>query len=132
MGLANCPECGKLYLENPSKLCQDCYALQEIDEEKVVNFLREKRKSTLQEIHEATGVRHKVILQMLNRHRITSDITVSYPCETCGEPITEGRICGKCNKNILDQIKPEPPKAPEPEQGRRRDQMYTGDRFRGQ
>ena len=33
MGLANCKECGKLYVQNPAGLCQDCYRIEEENEE---------------------------------------------------------------------------------------------------
>jgi rRNA maturation endonuclease Nob1 len=134
MGLANCPECGKLYLENPSGVCAACYVLMEADEIKVADFLREKRKASLQEIHEGTGVRIKVILRMINQNRVTGDFEVSYPCETCGVPIEEGRICDKCSKNVLDQVKPQFAKKPAEatEQGKRQDRVYLGDRFHKQ
>jgi flagellar operon protein (TIGR03826 family) len=104
MGLANCPECGKLYVENAVRVCPECYRRQEDDAEKVVEYLRNVDKATLEEIHQATGVKHKIILRLLHSGRIVGS-TISYPCETCGTLIDNGRICDKCSRNILDQIK---------------------------
>ena len=104
MGLGNCPECGKLYVENAARVCPECYRRQEEDSEKVVEYLRDVDKATLEEIHQATGVKHKIILRLLHSGRIMGS-AISYPCETCGTLIDTGRLCDKCSKNILDQIK---------------------------
>ena len=103
MGLANCSECGKIYVENAARVCPECYRRQEEDAEKVVEYLRDVDKATLEEIHQATGVKHKIILRLLRSGRIMGS-AISYPCETCGTLIDEGRLCDKCSKNILDQI----------------------------
>ena len=105
MGLDNCAECGKVYVENVARLCPECYRKQEDDAETVVEFLRDTRKATMEEIHQATGVKHKIILRLLRSGRIMGDI--SYPCDSCGDLINVGRLCNKCSKNILDQIKTE-------------------------
>jgi ribosomal protein L32 len=105
MGLDNCPECGKLYVENVARLCPECYRKQEEDAEQVMEYLRDTNKATLEEIHHATGVKHKIILRLLRSGRIVGGI--SYPCDSCGDLITEGRICNKCSKNFLDQIRAE-------------------------
>ncbi|WP_371372087.1 flagellar protein [Sporomusa aerivorans] len=106
MGLSNCPECGKLYVENAARVCPECYRKQEEDAEKVIEYLRDIDKATLEEIHQATGVKHKIILRLLRSGRIMGS-EISYPCESCGTLIAEGRLCDKCSKNILDQIKTE-------------------------
>ncbi|WP_425058510.1 hypothetical protein SCACP_31650 [Sporomusa carbonis] len=106
MGLGNCPECGKLYLENTALLCPDCYRKQEADAEKVIEYLKDVDKATLEEIHQATGVKHKIILRLIRSGRIIGN-SISYPCESCGTLIDEGRLCEKCSKNILDQLKPD-------------------------
>lgn len=104
MGLKNCPTCGKLMLENPRGICPECYVQEEQDELKVVEYLREKKKSSVDEIHEATGVKIKTILRMIRESRILSDVSVTFPCESCGAPIIEGRICSTCSKNFTNQL----------------------------
>ncbi|SDF79489.1 flagellar protein [Sporolituus thermophilus] len=128
MALKYCPDCGKLYVENAVGLCPACYAEQEQDELKVADYLREVKRASLEEIHQATGVRHKVILRMLRAGRIFAGAEVSYPCETCGEPITQGRLCAKCSRNFLEQLPPARKEAPEASQERSR--MYTKDIFK--
>lgn len=113
MGLGNCPECGKVYIENPAKLCPVCYEQEEKDADKVADFLRDNPKSHINEVHEATGIKHKVILRMIKKGRVWGDISVEYPCDSCGKPITEGRLCYGCSSNILSQLKPGDPAKPE-------------------
>lgn len=113
MGLSNCPECGKLYIENPARLCPECYEKEEKDADLVADFLREHPRSHINDVHEATGVKHKVILRMLKKGRVTGDISVAYPCESCGKSITEGRLCSECSRNILNQLKSGELKKPE-------------------
>ena len=108
MGLANCKECGKLFVQNPSGICPDCYQLLEEQESKVAAYLRDNQRASLNEVHEATGVPEKVILKMIKKGRITGADNIAYPCETCGRPITEGRVCQECGRRVLDQIKGEP------------------------
>ena len=109
MGLANCKECGKIYMQTAAGLCPDCYRLEEENEEKVARYLRDHPgKASINEVHEATKVPEKTILKMIKKGRITGDIEMSYPCESCGKPITEGRVCQECGKKVLDQIKAEP------------------------
>ena len=121
MGLANCKECGKLYMQTAAGLCPDCFRLEEEYEAKVAKYLRDHSKATIIEVHEATEVPEKVILRMIKKGRITGEIEISYPCETCGKVITEGRVCQECGKKVLNQMKPEPkpatPPPPAPKQG---------------
>ncbi|NLP42529.1 MAG: flagellar protein, partial [Veillonellaceae bacterium] len=70
MGLKNCPECGRLFVENPSGMCPACYEKVEEDELKVVEYLRDTRKASLKEIHEATGVKEGIIMRMIKRGRL--------------------------------------------------------------
>ena len=105
MGLKNCSECGRIYVENPSGLCQECYAREEEDERIIGEYLREKGTASIPEIHEATGVKEKTILRMMKSGRILSHGEVVYPCERCGALISEGRVCAKCGHNFTQQVK---------------------------
>lgn len=105
-GLKNCPECGRLFVDNILGLCPDCQRKELEAEEIVAAFLRKTQKASIEEIHEATGVKEKVILRMINRGRIVGDFEITYPCENCGAQITEGRLCISCAKNFVEQVKP--------------------------
>ena len=114
MGLANCKECGKLFVQNPSGICPDCYQLLEEQESKVAAYLRDNQRASITEVHEATGVPEKVILKMIKKGRIVGNIALEYPCETCGKPINEGRVCTECGRRVLDQLKTDPRPAAKP------------------
>lgn len=133
MNLANCIECGGIMVENPTKLCPNCIREEELAEDRVSEYLRENnRKASLEEIAKETGVKTKVILRMLKRGRLeSSGVEISYPCETCGGPIYEGRLCTRCSQNISKQIKHEDWQPQEKQESSKRDeQMYTKDLFR--
>lgn len=130
MKLVNCSDCGTLCVESPTNLCPNCMRAEDEAEDRVAEYLRNTAKASLEDIHQATGVKHRIILRMLKRGRIFSDAIISYPCETCGAPITEGRVCANCSKNIVDQIKttPEEWKPQERLESTRKDErMYTKD-----
>jgi uncharacterized Zn finger protein (UPF0148 family) len=107
MGIKNCPECGKLYMENPSGLCPECYAQEEVYEHQIGEYLREHGKASVETIHKATGVKEKIILRMIRSGRLLVDgiSLISYPCDMCGVPIYEGRICAKCGSSFTKQVK---------------------------
>ena len=128
MNLKNCIECGNIMVENPSGLCPNCIRDEEEAEDKVAEFLRDTRRASAEEIAKGTGVKLKIILRMLKRGRITSDAQISYPCETCGAQIAEGRVCDQCAKGINDQIKKEPWQAPKQAEAPKKDErMYIKD-----
>lgn len=125
MGLANCSECGKLYLENPHRLCPACLERQDEEEKLIAEYLRTIDKASLQEIRQATGVREKTINRMLKQGRLYGNFTVEYPCEMCGTIITEGRVCRHCLQSLGGPAAGGQG-APEGQRAARR--MYTSDR----
>ena len=103
--LGNCPVCGKLYMETGQRMCRDCYEKELEDENTVATFVRDHDKATVKEICDGTGVKERVVMRMVRAGRfIESGIAISYPCESCGTPITRGRLCEKCNNNIMQQV----------------------------
>jgi NMD protein affecting ribosome stability and mRNA decay len=103
MDLKNCIECGRLYVGNPSGLCPECYDKEEKEELIIVEYMREAGKASMQQIHQETGVSERTIMRMMKKGRFIGKFDISYPCEVCGTPITEGRLCIDCSKNIMDQ-----------------------------
>lgn len=126
MGLGNCPECGRLYMENPARMCQDCLQQEEIDEVKVGEFLRENGNASIEQINKHTGVKEKTILRMMKKGRLIGNYRISYPCELCGELIDEGRLCISCSKGINKQIKEQADKeAAQPQSFKKTGRMYS-------
>ena len=106
MGLANCKECGKIYMQTAAGLCPDCYSVAEENELKVAHYLQDHCRASISEVHEATGVSETTILKMIKKGRITSDVEISYPCKNCGKPIMEGSVCQECGRKFRGMIKP--------------------------
>lgn len=134
MNLKNCTGCGKLYVENPSGLCPECFDKEEKDELIITEYMREVGKASMQQIHEETGVNERTIMRMLKKGRFIGKFSISYPCETCKAPITEGRLCNACGRNILEQANKEAEKdaqkAAEREAAfKRAGRMYTREKF---
>lgn len=115
MGAANCPNCGRLYMENQVGMCTDCFRKEQDAEDQVAHFLRGKQNSSIDEIHEATKVDVKIILRMIRKGRITGSAVIAYPCDSCRKPITSGRYCQACSSGVLDQVKEEPKPLPKTE-----------------
>lgn len=103
MGLKNCSECGKIYLENAVKLCPDCYEAEEAHERTIGEYLREHGRSSIEQIHQATGVKEKTIVRMLKSGRLFADGMIGYPCGMCGVVIYEGRLCAACGVGLVKQ-----------------------------
>lgn len=116
-------------MQNPAGICPECYRQNEEQEEKVAEYLRRNRRSTISEVHQATGVPERIIIKMIKAGRIIGDISVEYPCESCGKPILEGRFCVECSQGVLNQLKSEPkPSAPQRESNTIRkpgEKLYT-------
>ena len=92
-------------MENPSKLCPECYAQEEVYERTIGEYLRKKGRATVEEIHIDTEVDEKIIIRMLKSGRLFSDGMIGYPCEMCREPIYAGRLCTDCSNGLTKQVK---------------------------
>lgn len=134
MNVGNCPECGRLYMKTTLGMCNDCYRLEEDNEKIVAEYVRDNPKSSVEAIHKATGIKEKTIFRMIKNGRFMDAGEISYPCESCGKPIYEGRLCDKCNTNFVNQVKESDAtraaKTKEDEERRRRSGMYTKNMIR--
>ncbi|WP_010278726.1 TIGR03826 family flagellar region protein [Paenibacillus senegalensis] len=102
----NCPQCGRLYVRNFKEVCPSCLQDIELQYEKCSKYLRENRKSNLQELHEATEVPYKQIIKFIKEGRISLyDMpNLSYPCEVCGKMIREQSMCDSCRNRLVKDI----------------------------
>ena len=112
--LANCPICGQLFMKGIRSVCQACYQEEEEKFETVYAFIRNKknRSAKMDEICEKTGVSEKTINRFVKegRIRLSEFPNLTYPCESCGHPIREGKLCTGCKKKLrksLDQYNQE-------------------------
>jgi flagellar operon protein (TIGR03826 family) len=107
--LANCPKCNALFVKTQFRtVCDACFKEEETAYETVYQFLRkrENRKALLQEVIDGTGVSEGLILKFIRNGRIqlANFPNLGYPCEKCGKPIREDRLCENCKKDIHKQL----------------------------
>jgi flagellar operon protein (TIGR03826 family) len=100
----NCPGCGKIFVRSLREVCQDCFKKEEADFQTVYQFIRKKenRMASREEVEEVTGVKGEVITKFIKKGRLHLQAfpNLTYPCESCGKAIREGRICEACKANI--------------------------------
>lgn len=130
--LANCARCGAVFVKSLRDICQNCYREEEKAFQTVYNFLkvRKNREATILEIVEATDVEEELIIKFVKEKRLTpKDFPMlAYPCQRCGEKITEGKLCTSCSKEIqtdLAQFEEEERKAVERKEREKQDIYFT-------
>lgn len=105
--LSNCSRCDKLFIKVNSDLCPACYKA--IDEEYRIcaDYLRDNKLVSIYDLSEATGVSVKQIMRFIKEGRISKadSPNLVYPCEACGEPINEGKLCKKCSERLQKGFK---------------------------
>ncbi|QQK81583.1 hypothetical protein HUG20_17800 [Salicibibacter cibi] len=106
--LANCPECGTLYVKTVISLCDRCRQSKEKRFNKVYEFLRKKenRESTISETAVRTGVSETEILEFIREGRLQ---LAEFPnfhmrCAFCGDATRNGRLCKSCEKQLQGDI----------------------------
>ncbi|MGM8215196.1 TIGR03826 family flagellar region protein [Bacillaceae bacterium W0354] len=106
--LANCPNCGKLFVKGVQSVCRECYLEEEEKYAIVYEFLRQKenRQATVLEVSEATGVEEALIMKFVKQRRLlqANFPNLTYPCDRCGKPIREGKMCKSCVEDIREGL----------------------------
>ncbi|MCI1858728.1 MAG: hypothetical protein LKI80_11280 [Sporolactobacillus sp.] len=106
--LANCRNCGRLFVRTSSPYCPDCLREQNKKFDRVYNFIRrrEHRKATVAEVHEATDVETDLIYEWVREGRLTTTAfpNLGYPCKSCGKLITRGTLCDDCRRKLERDI----------------------------
>lgn len=96
-----CKLCGKIYRYAGSVFCPAC--VQDIDKHfrLVKDFLYKNRNMTIAEVAEQTGTDERIILHFLKEGRLEMTTAGDFlRCESCGTPITTGRLCSKCASGL--------------------------------
>lgn len=104
--LGNCTRCGKLFLKLRD-ICPDCFQKQEDNFVLVNEYIRNHNNCTIQEVSDETGVSITQIRQFIlaNRIIVNNFPNLSYPCDTCGSQIKEGKKCQSCMVTINELSK---------------------------
>src|SRR5690606_25191780 len=82
--------------------------LKEVDQQllKCIEYLRENKGCTLQQLSEATGVPTRTIIRFIRDGRIAtmSSPNLATPCEHCGEPAIGSNLCDPCRRKLSQDI----------------------------
>lgn len=107
MDLANCPRCGRLFSKNFRDVCQNCHQELEHDYERCVNYLRENKGLTIQQLSDDTELSIRQITRWIREGRISlfNAPNMSYPCESCGILIRDGHMCDSCRNRLQRDVK---------------------------
>lgn len=107
MSLANCSRCGKVFsfVQGGKDVCPVCIKEEEDNYLKVFHFLSTRPGATAQEIAQATEVDIREIYRFVRENRLQLvKVDTGLFCESCGIPITQGKMCEKCVKQLSAEI----------------------------
>ena len=102
MGLQNCKKCGRLFNRTINDNCQVCVKEEEEAFFTVRDYLRENKRASANEVADGTGIELSLIVKFIREGRLSTvdNPMLSYPCDACEEPITNGRYCKPCKEKL--------------------------------
>lgn len=134
MVLRNCNRCGKLFEAVSARMtiCPECEQADELDFEKVKEFIAEHPTANVIEVTKGTGVARKRIYEWIRSGRLNaggfhSHLTVE--CESCGAPISSGRLCKECSARLRREAEKVLGKDKKPEKEGERAGFHLADRL---
>ncbi len=136
MELTNCKECGKLFSPQArEKVCPVCRQDEEKKYQKVKDYLWDNPNASVEEVHKATEVETDLIIKFVKEGRLVADgldVDILLDCERCGAPITGGRFCSSCLKELQEGLsgKKEVDKKEKKRRGKKSQEMHLKKRTR--
>lgn len=102
MDVRNCFRCGKIYNYDGFRICPTCRREEEVDFQRIKEYLYEYPGANISEVHEATKIDTNKIIEFLREGRleISEGSNLILECENCGVSIKTGRFCDKCASNL--------------------------------
>lgn len=102
MDIRNCKRCGKIYNYDGFSICRNCRRDDEVDFQKVKEYVYEYPGANISEVHEVTEVAVDKIISFLREGRleIAEGGNLILECENCGVSIRTGRFCDKCTSDL--------------------------------
>ena len=116
MQFVNCPRCGKMFNKTDKPICKTCEKEDQDTYEKVREFVKENPDLPINVVAEETEVSVKRIMSYIRDGRldVSRGMSADVVCMQCGKPITTGRVCDMCAKNLKTGIEKHRPKSAEP------------------
>jgi flagellar operon protein (TIGR03826 family) len=106
LNVANCPRCGRVFVKGIQEVCPNCLKEIELQYDKCSKYLRENKGIGIRDLSEATDVPVRQITKFIREGRISIKNlpNMAYPCESCGNDIREGQICGSCRSKLAKDM----------------------------
>ncbi|MGL4362143.1 MAG: hypothetical protein ACRCSG_02555 [Cellulosilyticaceae bacterium] len=107
MEIKVCKRCKKMFQYIAGRtICPACIKNEEDIFIKVKEYLRENRGADMNTVCEETGATTAMIQMFLREGRleVATGSPLSMNCEHCGETISKGRYCEKCQKELQDSF----------------------------
>lgn len=98
MGLENCTRCGRVFNRITRDVCPECVADEDRTYKRITAYLHEHPESSVAEVARATETEESRVLEFVRAGRLALKSGVA--CERCGEPITTGRLCDRCAREV--------------------------------
>ncbi|MCT2537249.1 hypothetical protein NC661_14580 [Aquibacillus koreensis] len=106
--LANCPRCNALFVKGLRSVCENCFKEEEKKFQTVYDYLRPRknRQATIPQIVDDTGVEEDYIYKFVKekRLRVSQFPNLNFPCERCGKPIDDGKLCKSCADGLVSDL----------------------------
>jgi hypothetical protein len=105
--VANCPGCGKVFQKNLRNLCMDCVKSLQDEFDTCERYMRNNRKASTEQLSAASGVPVKQIIVWIKERRlpVTDFSNLTYPCNSCGEPLRQQEMCYPCRTRLTKDIR---------------------------
>lgn len=96
--LKNCQICGKVFMAQGSeKICRSCQDAQAEIEAKVMQYVRDNPRCSIQDITDNTGATEALIRRLIEAGRFEQiGVDLPHPCKKCGKTILVGQFCEDC------------------------------------
>lgn len=105
MNIKNCEKCGKIFNYIGRDFCPECLGAEEQQFEMIRNYIRKHPGCDLQEVTQNTEIPVEKVLHFLREGRLTGGIdSADLKCESCGRPISYGKICERCQTDLGKEI----------------------------
>lgn len=106
MNIRNCSRCKSIYQYDGFNLCYNCRKADELDFQKVKEYLEENPGANISNVVENTHIDTKKVIEFLRAGRleIKGGGDIGLDCETCGVGITTGRFCERCAGGLQREL----------------------------
>ena len=106
MGFKQCEFCRMPHEDMGKRVCGKCLLKLDEDFIKIREYLYEHDSAGIEEVSEATGVSRKSIFYLLKEERLivgdeSGGVNGVLKCESCNKPISTGRMCAGCKKEVI-------------------------------